>query len=79
MEQRAKLQAKNHPSPHVLAMTATPIPRTLSMVAHGDMAISAIDELPPGRTPVETKVFSSNNKADRAGVYKYVLMSPDSP
>lgn len=57
VEQRAKLQSKNCPPPHVLAMTATPIPRTLSLVAHGDMALCAIDEMPPGRTPVATYVL----------------------
>jgi len=54
VNQRAKLQNKNTPLPHVLAMTATPIPRTLALTAHGDMALSAIDELPPGRQPVFT-------------------------
>jgi len=54
VNQRAKLQNKNTPLPHVLSMTATPIPRTLALTAHGDMALSAIDELPPGRQPVLT-------------------------
>ena len=54
VNQRVKLQNKNSPLPHVLAMTATPIPRTLALTAHGDMALSAIDELPPGRQPVLT-------------------------
>ena len=57
VEQRAKLQAKATPLPHVLAMTATPIPRTLALVAHGDMALCAIDEMPPGRLPVDTTVL----------------------
>ena len=52
--QRARLQAKSSPPPHVLAMTATPIPRTLALAVHGDMAHCAIDELPPGRLPVKT-------------------------
>ncbi|MDA3614999.1 ATP-dependent DNA helicase RecG [Polluticaenibacter yanchengensis] len=54
VEQRAKLQQKNTIPPHVLVMTATPIPRTLSMTIYGDLDTSVIDELPPGRTPITT-------------------------
>jgi ATP-dependent DNA helicase RecG len=52
--QRAKLWKKNVVPPHMLVMTATPIPRTLAMTAYGDLDYSVIDELPPGRTPVTT-------------------------
>ncbi|MEF8844741.1 MAG: ATP-dependent DNA helicase RecG, partial [Bacteroidales bacterium] len=52
--QRAKLWKKNTQPPHVLVMTATPIPRTLSMTIYGDLDVSVIDELPPGRKPVKT-------------------------
>lgn len=54
VEQRAKLWKKNKIPPHVLVMTATPIPRTLTLAAYGDMDYSVMDELPPGRTPVLT-------------------------
>ena len=56
--QRAKLWNKNTQPPHVLVMTATPIPRTLAMTVYGDLQVSVIDELPPGRKPVQTLHYS---------------------
>lgn len=56
--QRAKLWSKNVCPPHILVMTATPIPRTLAMTVYGDLRVSVIDELPPGRKPVQTLHYS---------------------
>ena len=67
--QRAKLWTKNQMPPHVLVMSATPIPRTLAMTVYGDLRVSIIDELPPGRKPVQTIHYSINK---RAQVYAFV-------
>src|SRR3546814_8819342 len=56
--QRLMLTAKGNRPPHLLVMTATPIPRTLQLANHGEMDVSQIDEMPPGRTPIDTRVVS---------------------
>jgi ATP-dependent DNA helicase RecG len=58
------------PQPHMLLMSATPIPRSMAMVLYGDMEVSFVDEMPPGRTPVQTKVFRAT---ERREVYARVL------
>ena len=60
--QRAKLWEKNTSPPHVLVMTATPIPRTLAMTVYGDLEVSVIDELPPGRKPIKTIHYTDNKR-----------------
>ena len=67
--QRAKLWNKNVSPPHVLVMTATPIPRTLAMTVYGDLEVSVIDELPPGRKPVSTYHLFDNK---RGQVYSFI-------
>ncbi len=67
--QRAKLWQKNTIPPHVLVMTATPIPRTLAMTVYGDLDVSVIDELPPGRKPVQTVLRYDNHRHD---VYRFI-------
>jgi len=62
VEQRARLLSKSIPSPHVLNMSATPIPRSLALVMYGEMELIAIREMPPGRIPVATSVLSESTK-----------------
>lgn len=62
VHQRLALRQKGHPEPHQLMMTATPIPRTLSMSYFADLDVSVIDELPPGRTPIVTKLVSDERR-----------------
>ncbi len=67
VEQRAKLWKKNEISPHILVMTATPIPRTLAMTVYGDLDISVIDELPKGRKPIITKLLYEKDRLSLFG------------
>ncbi|MDO9511296.1 MAG: ATP-dependent DNA helicase RecG [Bacteroidales bacterium] len=62
VEQRSLMWQKNERVPHILVMTATPIPRTLAMTIYGDLDVSVIDELPPGRKPVKTMHFFDNSR-----------------
>jgi len=70
VEQRAKLWRKNNIPPHVLVMTATPIPRTLAMTLYGDLDVSVIDELPAGRKPIQTLHFYENQRLRMFGFMK---------
>ena len=67
--QRAKLWSKNEHPPHMLVMTATPIPRTLAMTVYGDLDVSVIDELPPGRKPVVT---AHRYEQKRGALYQFL-------
>ena len=70
VEQRAKLWKKSVNPPHILVMTATPIPRTLAMTLYGDLDVSVIDELPPGRIPIRTMHFYDSEKNKVYGFIK---------
>jgi len=67
--QRAALRGKGKRAPHLLVMTATPIPRTLAMTLYGDLDLSVLDEMPPGRTPVATRIL---READRERAWRIV-------
>ena len=69
VEQRARLWSKSEELPHVLVMTATPIPRTLAMTLYGDLDVSVIDELPPGRKSIQT---IHATEAQRSRIYSFV-------
>ena len=68
VHQRASLRHKGV-SPDILVMTATPIPRTLFLTAYGDLGLSVIDELPPGRKPVKTKIYGEK---ERDSVFRFI-------
>lgn len=68
--QRARLWSKGDVAPHILVMTATPIPRTLAMTVYGDLDVSVIDELPPGRKPISTFLYYEE---DRMAVYRHIM------
>ncbi|HEX7365815.1 MAG TPA: ATP-dependent DNA helicase RecG [Pelobium sp.] len=70
VEQRAKLWRKNTVPPHILVMTATPIPRTLAMTLYGDLDVSVIDELPAGRKPIETRHLYESQRLRMFGFMK---------
>lgn len=64
VDQRSKLWSKSPVAPHILVMTATPIPRTLAMTLYGDLDVSVIDELPPGRKPIQTLHLTENRREE---------------
>lgn len=70
VEQRARLWRKNNVPPHILVMTATPIPRTLAMTLYGDLDVSVIDELPVGRKPIETRHLYEGQRLRMFGFMK---------
>ena len=74
VEQRSKLWKKNINPPHILVMTATPIPRTLAMTLYGDLRVSVIDELPPGRKPIQTYHYYESK---RQGLNQFITKQVD--
>ncbi|MDX2248369.1 MAG: ATP-dependent DNA helicase RecG [Bacteroidia bacterium] len=73
VKQRARLWQKGSPFPHNMLMTATPIPRTLAMTLYGDVDVSIIDELPPGRQPIKTMVFGESKRLEVFGFIRREL------
>jgi len=73
VSQRAALAAKAGETPHVLVMSATPIPRTLALIIYGDLDVSVIDQLPPGRSPVETYVVGEDKRARMYGFVRKLV------
>ena len=71
--QRAALAAKAELRPHVLVMSATPIPRTLALIIYGDLDVSVLDELPPGRTPVETYLVGEDKRQRMYGFVRKLV------
>ncbi|HAE13484.1 MAG: ATP-dependent DNA helicase RecG [Chitinophagales bacterium] len=74
VEQRARMWTKNHQPPHILVMTATPIPRTLSMTYYGDLDVSVIDELPPGRKPIKTVHYAESMRLRMFGFLREQIL-----
>jgi ATP-dependent DNA helicase RecG len=74
VEQRGVLRNKGEGQPHLLVMSATPIPRSLALTVYGDLDISTINEMPPGRTPITTKLFE---QADRQRLYSFIHREVD--
>lgn len=73
VNQRGALSQKGSKPPHILVMSATPIPRTLALLIYGDLEISVLDEIPPGRTPVKTYLINSDKRARMFGfIKKYI-------
>lgn len=64
VRQRGILRKKGEVAPHLLVMTATPIPRTLALTLYGDLSLSVIDEMPPGRSPIQTRIFNEGRRRD---------------
>ena len=75
VEQRARLWTKNQQPPHILVMTATPIPRTLAMTLYGDLDVSVIDELPPGRQPIRTYHYTDSARLKLWGFLREQIAS----
>jgi ATP-dependent DNA helicase RecG len=73
--QRELLRSKGNGRPHFLAMTATPIPRTLALAVYGEMSVSVLDELPPGRTPVETEVVAPDSRQSAYDLVRRQVLS----